>query len=43
MASQQASQHGAWSARRRVLGMGALSGAGVGLGAAFAARLILRL
>ncbi|HEY7349304.1 MAG TPA: hypothetical protein VH599_13400 [Ktedonobacterales bacterium] len=43
MVSQRAAWRGRWSERLRVLGVGVLSGLGVGLGAAIIARLLMRL
>jgi hypothetical protein len=43
MGQQQAATRAKWGARLRLLGVGVLSGVGVGLGAAIAARLVMRL
>src|SRR5215472_1090986 len=40
---QAAHQRGVWSERLRMLGIGVLSGVGVGFGAAISARLLMRL
>jgi hypothetical protein len=43
MVTQRAAQRGGWRERLRMLGVGVLSGLGVGFGAAISARLLMRL
>ncbi len=43
MVSQRAAPRGGWSERLRMMGVGVLSGLGVGLGAAISARIVMRL